>query len=299
MKGLKMFLGIGVLAMVSYQISLAAQNSIADGFSPRALFFSPAGATFSENNKPVKKEVVEVKKKVYYHYVAKKPIYHSYAEQASYIKDTYAGIQYQVFIKERNGAMIPVNPNRYVFHNGDKFKIRLLYNMPGIAEFIDVNPAGKVTYLGKWVVKHPFSGTEIPGSGWFYFHGRHHGTDKLVINFYPCDTSNINSSQVASRSIGFVPPSSKIDDASYVYNSLPSCEGATTSVEQHQQNPGTVVSYIEKDTYTTVASRSISVIDDKGAAPTGYVLEKASYVNKGTPITAVIKFKYYWLLYVM
>ncbi len=278
-------LGIGALIVCGSRIVNATpQRGPIDGLSPRALFFSPAGASFNMSNKPAKKEVVEVKKKVYYH---------TYVEPTSYIKHTYAGIQYQVFVKAKNGAMIPVNPNRYIFHLGDKFKIRLLYNMPGIAEFIDVNPAGKVTYLGKWVVKHPFSGTEIPGRGWFYFHGRHHGTDKLVINFYPCNASNMSGSRVSSRSIGFVPSSSKADDASYVYSSLPSCEGANTEVRTHQQNPGTVVAYAEKDTYESVASRSISVMDDKQTTPTGYVLEKATYIKSGSPITAVIRFKYY------
>ncbi|MGB9874205.1 MAG: hypothetical protein ACPLRS_04470, partial [Hydrogenobacter sp.] len=168
---------------------------------PRSLFMSTAGSTVQYQDEEAKNNETNKKKTVEKHHSKQKAV----AQKSP--KEPYLGMEVQV-LKKVSDRLVPVDPKRTIFREGDAFKVQVLYNSPGVVEFYNINPAGETRFLGRWIIEKPFVGTLIPAEGWFKFKGKEKGKDKLVVQFTPCIPNDskvvqeVNSAY--SRSIALV-----------------------------------------------------------------------------------------------
>lgn len=268
---------------------LALSNKVFAENTARAIFMSTAESTImvsqgEKDKKTTQQSVSKAKTKQ----VAKK-------KQADY---TY-GMQFQVYVFE-NGKEKLVNPSNYVFKEGDRFRIQIRTNTPGIIMALNTDTLNRETFLGGWPVEKAFSPVLIPAEGYFEFYGPK-GDDLLYILFVPCrvekDLVTSYASYNTARSIR-VANDEKVESIKVrdeVYTKLPSCEvkpqEEKTYFEEKRRK------YIQEVSY----SRSIRVaFDDHEGA--GYVFYPATERKermgsiKGLPlemfILNVIKFRY-------
>lgn len=258
---------------VFYTIAFTA-ISLSVAFSqearPRSLFMSTAQSKviYKQPEEPGKPKQNSVTKK------PTKP-----TEQEK-INEVYYGMRVQIYA-EKNGKPIPVNPKTYYFKTGDRFKVKIEYNTPGIVEFINIDPKGKTTYLGSWVVEHAFTGTMLPADGYFKFVGTK-GTEKLIVRFFPCNPTDKNKireiNTASSRSIAFV----KEEDVqpAEVNLNLPAC---------NFENMDSKVAGIPK-TVNAVSSREIVFIQEEKRLY--YMISQEDYNKNKEPIYAVLELKH-------
>lgn len=88
------------------------------------------------------------------------------------------------FFLVRDDKEIPVNPARHIFREGDRFKVQITTNTPGIIMVANRDPLGKETFLGSWPIERAFSKVMIPAEGYFEFYGPK-GEDLLYVLFIP------------------------------------------------------------------------------------------------------------------
>ncbi len=191
----------------------------------------------------------------------------------------HLGMYVEVYsVKE--GRNILVDPKRYAFSSGERFKVKVYYNSPGVVEFINVDPNGKVSYLGKYVLEEPFSGTMLPADGSFVFVDTK-GKEKLIINFYPCRVDDKNRARevntASSRGIALV-KDEEYKNTSFKVN-LPTC-----NIEERQPQQITVDTYV-------ASARGITVVEEVKEKRTYYFMSGDKYVeqDKVQPIIAVLE----------
>ncbi|MDW8434296.1 MAG: hypothetical protein RMK35_05775 [Aquificaceae bacterium] len=191
----------------------------------------------------------------------------------------YLGMEVQVLVPSGMGLR-PVDHKNHIFRTGDRFKVQVFYNSPGVVEFYNENPEGKVTYLGRWVVEQAFSGTVLPKDGWFSFKDKK-GRDKLIVYFYPCqpyDKKVVEEIYTAySRDIGVVKDNSlsKLNIDENVYASLPMCNFSESGRM--------------KEDYVS-ASRNIVYMEEKTTRKTYYFVSLEDYKANNKPVIAVLEF---------
>lgn len=190
----------------------------------------------------------------------------------------YYGMSVQVYA-ERNGRLVPVDPTRYTFRTGDRFKVKVFYNSPGIVEFVNVDPQGRENYLGKWVVEEAFTGTMLPADGYFKFTGTK-GRELLIVRFMPCaprDRKMVEEINMASSRAITVVREAEVKPTSFSA-SLPAC-GEMPKMENYRE-------------YITASSRGIMVVHEQVEKRTYYFVSQDSYQREGQPITAVLELKH-------
>lgn len=216
----------------------------------RSLFMSTAGSTVQYEEKNEEKKVV-----------SKKVATSKKTTQVSK-KDSFAsGMQIQILRLTKDNSLKPVNPYSYAFREGEKFKVRVSVNLPGVIMFNNVDPQGKEAFLGAWPIERAFSAVEIPYEGFFEFYGAK-GEDKLYIIFKPCRVekdlvSNFESRTSYSRSIRVVSSDleEKVQLKNEVTSSLPAC---TTDLNYYSEE-----NIKPKRSQFTSYSRSIRFVSDE------------------------------------
>lgn len=209
------------------------------------------------------------------------------------------GLQFQVFLV-RDDKEIPVNPARHIFREGDRFKVQITTNTPGIIMVANRDPLGKETFLGSWPIERAFSKVMIPAEGYFEFYGPK-GEDLLYVLFIPCkveeNTISAYKNYSVSRSIRVVADETteKVRMKDDVYTKLPACK--ISPQEERFIYESKKQSEIKQASY----SRAIRVSYDEGEKA-GYVLYSSHErsekgVNpRGIPVDmvifSVIKFNY-------
>ncbi len=246
-------------------LALAQESS---QVNPRALFKSTAGSEVyveqSQSEKQGPKTTARAKTK---------------KEAPTARVSPHLGMYVEVYsVKE--GRNILVDPKRYAFSSGERFKVKVYYNTPGVVEFINVDPNGKASYLGKYVLEEPFSGTMLPADGSFVFVDTK-GKEKLVINFYPCRVDDRHKARevntASSRGIALV-KDEEYKNTSFKVN-LPTC-----NIEEMQPQQITVDTYV-------ASARGITVVEEVKEKRTYYFVSSDKYSKQGTtqPITAIIE----------
>ncbi|MGC8852866.1 MAG: hypothetical protein ACP5P0_04610, partial [Hydrogenobacter sp.] len=246
---------------------------------PRNLFMSTAGSTVQYQDKEAKNNETETKvskKKT----VAKNYSRHKAVAQR-FPKEPYLGMEVQV-LKKVSDRLVPVDPKRTIFREGDVFKVQVLYNSPGVVEFYNINPAGETIFLGRWIVEKPFVGTLIPAEGWFKFEGKEKGKDKLVVQFTPCIPNDskvvqeVNSAY--SRSIALVE-----EDQVKLANFSADVPVCSTDFKEKA---------ITQEDIKYANSRSIIVMEETYTKKAYYFVPQSAYKQEGKPIVSVIEFNY-------
>lgn len=202
------------LALFSGQLLASETPKKVNSSYARSLFMSTAGSVVQyDEKKQFKKRVSKAK---------------SSTKLASENKFT-TGILIQVLRLTGDNTLKPVNPYSYVFKEGDKFKVRVSVNLPGIIMFYNIDPKGKENYLGAWPIEKAFSTAEIPYEGFFEFFGAK-GEDKLYVIFKPCKVnseiiSTFEKKTSYSRSIRLVSSdlTQKVQLKEEVHTYLPPC----------------------------------------------------------------------------
>lgn len=216
----------------------------------RSIFMSTAGSIIKDSSK---KDQIDVK----------------YSDKASksYKKDKIvrgkndtqwvSGMQIQILKVLSSGKLTPVNPMKYVFREGDRFKVRVTVNTPGLIAFYNIDPRGEETFLGMWPIERAFSAVELPHEGAFEFY-KTKGDDLLIIAFKPCIvTDEVKEALIGyARSIRYVNTelSEKVIISDKVRDSLPMCsfQRDLYNEEKFKKRKEQLISY----------SRSIRVISD-------------------------------------
>ncbi|MCX7873199.1 MAG: hypothetical protein N2327_02035 [Caldimicrobium sp.] len=244
-------------------ISFAQEN-----ISPRSLFISPTGGRIEYKEEKRAREGV----KSQVHRKEETP-------KTKATKEQYLGMEVQVLVPTEMGLR-PIDHKSHVFSTGDRFKVQIFYNSPGVVEFYNENPEGKITYLGQWIVEQAFSGTVLPKDGWFWFKDKK-GKDKLIIYFYPCQPQDKKVVErvysMYSRDIGVIRDKSlsklKLDEN--VYTSLPIC-----SISESEK---------KREDYAS-ASRNIIYVEEKTTRKTYYFASLEDYKANNKPVVAVLEF---------
>lgn len=216
----------------------------------RSIFMSTAGSIIKDSSK---KDQTDVK--------------HSDRASKSYKKDKIvksksdtqwiSGMQIQILKVLSSGKLTPVNPMKYVFKEGDRFKVRVTVNTPGLIAFYNIDPKGEETFLGMWPIERAFSAVELPHEGAFEFY-KTKGDDLLIIVFKPCIvTDEVKKVSIGyARSIRYVNTelSEKVILSDKVKDSLPMCsiQRDLYNEEKFKERREQLISY----------SRSIRVISD-------------------------------------
>lgn len=256
----KMFVSLSLFGLVFAQESSQV--------SPRVLFKSTAGSeVYVENSRSEKQSPKTVTKA------------RTRKETPSAKVSPHLGMYVEVYAV-KGGRNILVDPKRYTFSSGERFKVKVYYNSPGVVEFINVDPNGKVSYLGKYVLEEPFSGTMLPADGSFVFVDTK-GKEKLIINFYPCRVDDKNRAReiniASSRGIALV-KDEEYKNVSFNLN-LPTC-----NIQESQPQQITVDTYV-------ASARGITVVEEVKEKRTYYFVSSDKYVeqDKVQPITAVLE----------
>ncbi|MEZ0343758.1 MAG: hypothetical protein ABWJ99_02990 [Caldimicrobium sp.] len=202
------------LALLSGQLLASEAPEKVSSSYARSLFMSTAGSVIQyDKNKETKKKVSTAKPSM------------KYASKNNFT----TGMQIQVLRLAGDNILKPVNPYSYVFKEGDKFKVRVRVNLPGVVMFYNVDPKGNENYLGAWPIEKAFSTVEIPYEGSFEFYGVK-GEDKLYVIFKPCQVnpeivSTFEKKTSYSRSIRLVDSAStqKVQLKEEVHTYLPTC----------------------------------------------------------------------------
>lgn len=204
------------ISFSSYDTSISAESSA------RSLFMSTAGSTIQIQEPKATKDQIS------------RPSQESSSKKRAQVAKKSAmkwtlGLQTQVLKVSPSGNLEPINPNKYIFREGDKFKVRVTVNSPGIIMFYNIDPKGESTYLGAWPIDKAFTSVELPYDGYFEFYGAK-GVDKLYIFFKPCQVQPTLKDQFIekttySRSIRLVQTelTEKIHIKDEVRDSLPIC----------------------------------------------------------------------------
>lgn len=237
--------------------------------SARSLFMSTAGSEviYREETKTVR-EVVRKEQK------------ERIRPKETPSPQVYYGLSLQVYA-EKNGRLVPVDPRKYTFRTGDRFKVKVLYNSPGIVEFINVDPQGRETHLGRWVVEEAFTGTMLPADGYFKFTDTK-GRELLIVRFFPCvpqDRNMVREINTASSRAITVVRDEDIKPVSF-NASLPACPTSGMPEERNYRD------------YITASSRGITVVHERVEKRTYYLMSQDSYQREGQPITAVLELKH-------
>lgn len=204
----------GSILFVSGQVLAGEMPEKVNKSYARSLFMSTAGSTVQyEEKKEAPKKVSKSKKNTQ---IAQKTTFSS-------------GIQIQILRLADGNTLKPVNPYKYVFKEGDKFKVRVSVNLPGVIMFYNIDPAKNESYLGAWPIEKAFSTVELPYEGYFEFYGVK-GLDELYIVFKPCRVTNdlvsdFEKKTSYSRSIRVVNSdmTEKVRLREDVMNNLPAC----------------------------------------------------------------------------
>lgn len=260
-----------VVFMLAVLHSFSLQGLSQETASPRNLFMSPAGSKieYREDDKK-EKDITKVQQK-------------EKTNKSTAIETTrkeYLGMEVQVLIPAGIGLR-PIDYKRHVFKTGDRFKVQIFYNSPGIVEFENENPEGKVSYLGRWIVESAFSGSLLPRDGWFSFDAKK-GRERLIIYFYPCqpyDKKLVEETKTAySRDIAFV-KDKNIDEQvtikENIYSSLPLCDFS----EKKRS----------RDEYVSM-SRDIVYKEEKTTKAFYYLAPYERYKEDKKPIIAILEF---------
>lgn len=239
--------------------------TLAQEHSARSLFMSTAGSEViykqettvrTEKQTRVKREASTPRPQVYY------------------------GMSLQVYAN-KNGRLVPVDFRSYTFRTGDRFKVKVTYNSPGIVEFVNIDPEGRENYLGNWVVEEAFTGTMLPAEGSFKFTGTK-GRELLIVRFFPCrpeDRDMVREINVSSsRAIQFV----RDEDI----------KPASFGAELSACNPNRIKRHGGYSEYTTASSRSIMVVHEQVEKRTYYFVSQENYQRGEEPIVAVLEFKH-------
>lgn len=265
-------LGIGLSSLV------LAQSS-----SPRSLFLSTQGSPVHVRDK----EDVKAENKASVRKHAKSANNTKTSSQAqSKSSKIYLGAELQVLVPSGN-LMKPINPKTHVFKEGDMFKVQLLYNSPGLVEFVNIDRTGKERYLGKWVVEKSFEGAVLPGDGWFRFEGPK-GKDLLLVRFYPCSPNEgivREVRNVSSRSIGFV-RDEKVGEVKVVQelSSLPAC------TDLPKKEPTGWETYASSRSISYVGNEIVEM--ERKNNKLYHLVSYESYMKNREPIVTVIEFNY-------
>ncbi len=253
----------GILAISLVGLVVAQEN-----ISPRNLFMSTAGS-----------EVYMTQEKEQQKGNGKKSPNRENVKKTQEIKPTL-GMYVEVYTI-KGGKPIPVDYKNHNFRTGDRFKVKVYYNSPGIVEFINIDPKGKPSYLGRYAVEEPFSGTLLPADGSFIFTDTK-GVEKLIVNFYPCRFEDKSKAKeintVSSRSIALV-KDEEYKPASFAVD-LPACN-------MEDKRPQSVEAYV-------ASSRGITVVEERTERRTYYFVSADNYLNQKSPqpITAVLELRH-------
>lgn len=242
---------------------LALSNNVFAENTARAIFMSTAESTImvSQEEKDKKTTQQSVNKPKTKQVATKKQTDYAY------------GMQFQVYVYE-NGKEKLVNPATYVFREGDRFRIQIRTNTPGIIMALNRDPLNRETFLGGWPIERPFSPILIPAEGYFEFYGPK-GDDLLYILFMPCrvekDLVTSYANYNTARSIRVV-SDDRVENIKLrddVYKNLPSCgiipQEEKTYFEEKRRKYTQEVSY----------SRSIRVAFDEHEGA-GYAFSSAT-----------------------
>lgn len=238
---------ISALVIFSFGIGNLRAESLA-----RSIFMSTAGSVIKESPK---KDQTDTRRYSVSSKSSKKDVI-----VANKGKNQWAfGIQVQVLKVAPNNKLVPINPVRHIFKEGDRFKVRVSVNTPGIIGFYNIDPKGEETFLGAWPIERAFSAVELPYEGAFEFY-KTKGDDLLIIAFKPCivteDVKRASALSGYSRSIRYVETelSEKLSLDNQVSESLPMCsvQRDLYTEERFKEKRSQLISY----------SRSIRVVSD-------------------------------------
>jgi hypothetical protein len=256
---MKMLFFITVLFLV---FSSKAYTSSNEEVSARSLFMTTAGSTIDINKpKPVSQKT--------------KPS----SKDSTNVVKIPSGLSIEI-VKIEGSRGIPVNPKKYRFKTGEEFIVKFQANTPGIVKIYNINPIGKITPLGMWIIKSGFLLTQLPpNEGTFKFVNTK-GKEKLIFEFYPCKVEEQFTQYALVRDIVLVDNKNQ-KTASYneeFSNYLPGCDVFKTQVETKVASSRDIV----------LSSNANLVKFENGA---NYVLSYTDNQN-AKPIVAVIELKH-------
>jgi hypothetical protein len=252
---MKMLIFITVLLLV---FSSKAYTSSNEKVSARSLFMTTAGSTIDINKpKPISQKT--------------KP---SSIDSANLVKIP-SGLSIEI-VKLEGGKEIPVNPKKYRFKTGEEFIVKFQANVPGIVKVYNINPKGKITPLGTWIIKSGFLLTKLPNEGTFKFVNIK-GKEKLIFEFYPCKVEEQFTQYASVRDIVLVDNKSP-KTANYneeFSNYLPRCDVFKTQVEREVASSRDIVLSSNADLvkFENGANYVMSYIDNQIANPIVAVIE--------------------------
>jgi hypothetical protein len=182
-------------------------------------------------------------------------------------------------VKVEKGKGIPVNPQKYQFKTGEEFIIKFQTNTPGIVKVYNINPMGKITYLGMWLIKSGFLPTQLPPNEGTFKFVNIKGKEKLIFEFYPCKVEEQFTQYASVRDIVLVDNKSP-KTANYneeFSNYLPRCDVFKTQVEREVASSRDIVLSSNADLvkFENGANYVISYTDNQNAKPTVAVIELA------------------------
>jgi hypothetical protein len=253
---MKMLIFITVLLLV---FSNKAYTSSNEEVSARSLFMTTAGSTIDINKpKPVSQKT--------------KP---SSKDSTNLVKIP-SGLSIEI-VKMEGDRGIPVNPKKYLFKTGEEFIVKFQANTPGIVKVYNINPIGKITPLGMWIIKSGFLLTQLPpNEGTFKFVNTK-GKEKLIFEFYPCKVEQQFTQYALVRDIVLVDNKGQ-KTASYneeFSNYLPGCDVFKTQVETKVASSRDIILSSNADLvkFENGANYVISYTDNQDAKPIVAVIE--------------------------
>lgn len=240
------FLGLIFLIVI---LNLSIKNLGAESLA-RSIFMSTAGSVIKESPR---KDQTDTKKYSTFTKSSKKNAVAANKAESQWV----SGMQIQILKVSSNNKLTPINPMKHVFREGDKFKVRVTVNTPGLIAFYNIDPKGEETFLGVWPIERAFTAVELPREGFFEFY-KTKGDDLLIVAFKPCivtdDVKRASELSGYGRSIKYVKTelSERVSLDDKVRESLPICSVQTDlyTEEKFREKREQLISY----------SRSIRVV---------------------------------------
>jgi hypothetical protein len=261
---MKMLIFLTILLLV---LSSKVYSSSDEKVSARSLFMTTAGSTI-DINQPFK-TVSKNTKASSTNSIPKK-------DSTNLVKIP-SGLSIEI-IKIEGDSGIPVNPKTYRFKTGEEFIVKFQANTPGIVKVYNINPIGKITPLGMWIIKSGFLLTRLPSNEGTFKFVNTKGKEKLIFEFYPCKVEEQQFTQYAlARDIVLVDnKGQKI--ASYneeFSNYVPGCDVFKTQVETKVANSRDIILSSNADLvkFENGANYVISYTDNQNAKPIVAVIE--------------------------
>jgi hypothetical protein len=122
---------------------------------------------------------------------------------------TAVQLEYTVYLVSADQSEKAVDLSKVTFQSGDRIYVKFQSSMSGIFDVYNISPDGKLVKLGKWTIP-PGGDARLPEKGQYIQIEGEAGTDRLVLQYYPCRIEGKRNLKISKDEEHMLPLCSKV-----------------------------------------------------------------------------------------